>query len=112
MELRTMGGQLKAGAAFRLVATGYIIGASVIFGPLFLFATLAMGVQRPVLLVGGLLQLLLLPVVLGIQSLLFGGVIVLGLWLYQKRRPIVVVDGGDSPASARGAGEPTDRTAA
>lgn len=112
MELRTMGGQLKAGAAFRLVATGYIIGASVIFGPLFLLATLTMGVQRPAMLVGGLLQLLLLPIVLGIQSLLFGGVIVLGLWLYQKRKPIVVVDGGDAPAPARGVGEPTDRTAA
>lgn len=47
MELRTMDGQLKAGAAFRLVATGYIIGASLIFGPLFLLATLTMGVQRP-----------------------------------------------------------------
>jgi hypothetical protein len=108
MELRTTDGQLKAGAAFRLVATGYIIGGSVIFGPLFLLATLTIGVQRPAMLLGGLLQLLLLPVVLGIQSLLLGGVIVLGLWLYRKRRPILVVDGGDAPA--RGAGEPTDRT--
>jgi len=46
---------------------------------------------------GRLLQLLLLPIILGIQSVLFGGVIVLGLWLYQKRRPILVVDGDGAP---------------
>ncbi len=93
MELQIIGGQLKAGATFRLIATGYFIGAGVIFGPLFLLATLAISFQRPVMLLGGLLQLLLLPIILGIQSVLFGGVIVLGLWLYQKRRPILVVDG-------------------
>ena len=96
MELRTTGGQLKAGDAFRLIATGYIIGAGVIFGPLFLLATLVIGLQRPLMLVGGLLQLLLLPI-MGIQSVLFGGVIVLGLWLYQKRKPILVVDGSAAP---------------
>ena len=103
MELRTIGGQLKAGAAFRLIAIGYIIGAGVIFGPLFLLATLAMGVQRPVMLVGGLIQLLLLPIILAIQSILLGGGVVLGLWLYQKRRPILIVDrdGAPSPAAQR-----------
>lgn len=93
MELRTTGGQLKAGAVFRLIATGYIIGAGVIFGPLFLLATLAMSLQHPRMLVAGLIQLLLLPVILGIQSVVVGAAIVLGLWLYQKRRPILVVDG-------------------
>ncbi len=98
MELRTLGGQLKAGAAFRLIAIGYVIGAGVIFGPLFLLATLAMSLQRPVMLIGGLVQLLLLPIILGVQSVLLGGVVVLGLWLYQKRRPILVVDGEDAPS--------------
>jgi len=97
MELRTIGGQLKAGATFRLIAIGYIIGAAVIFGPLFLLATVAISFQRPVMLLGGLLQLLLLPIILGLQSVMLGGVIVLGLWLYQKRRPILVVNGDGAP---------------
>ncbi len=103
MELRTVGGQLKAGAAFRLVTIGYVIGAGVIFGPLFLLAIVAMSFQRPVMLVGGLIQLLMLPIILAVQSLLLGGVIVLGLWLYQKRRPILVVDGDElsSPVAQR-----------
>ncbi|PHY22607.1 hypothetical protein [Caulobacter sp. BP25] len=81
---------------FRLIVTGYIIGAGVIFGPLFLLATVVMGLQYPRVFVGGLLQLLFLPIILGIQSVLFGGVIVLGLWLYQKRRPILAVDGDEA----------------
>lgn len=81
---------------FRLIATGYIIGSGVIFGPFLLLATLVMGLQYPRVFGGGLFQLLLLPIILGIQSVLFGGVIVLGLWLYQKRRPILVVDGDEA----------------
>lgn len=97
MELRATGGQLKAGAVFQLIATGYFIGAGVIFGPLFLLATLAMSLQRPLMLLGGLIQLLLLPIILGIQSVLIAGMIVLGLWLYQMRRPILVLDGDGAP---------------
>ena len=105
MELRIAGGQLKPGGAFRLVATGYFLGTGVIFLPLFALATvttLAAGVPptlngEPVEGSGGILvaflPLILVPVVLALQAVMFGGLAVLGLWLYSKRRPIRVIEG-------------------
>ncbi|WGM31127.1 hypothetical protein [Brevundimonas sp. NIBR11] len=105
MELRTTGGQLKPGRAFKLVATGYFLGAGVIFLPLFALVTvisLAAGVP-PTLNgepVGGngailvsILPLIMVPVILAIQAVMFGGLAVLGLWLYSKRKPIPIVEG-------------------
>jgi hypothetical protein len=104
VELRTEGGQLKPGGAFKLVATGYFLGAGVIFIPLFALisvVSLAAGVPPTVngqqveggggLLIA-LLPLILVPVILAIQAVMFGGLAVLGLWLYQKRRPIRIVE--------------------
>lgn len=105
MELRTTGGQLKLGGAFKLVATGYFLGAGVIFFPLFALITvitLAVGVPptlngEPVEGSAGIfvafLPLIMVPVILAIQAVMFGGLAVLGLWLYTKRRPIRVVEG-------------------
>lgn len=39
-----------------------------------------------------LLPLIVLPVVLAFQAIMFGGLAVLGLWLYNKRRLIRVVE--------------------
>lgn len=92
MELRTTGGQLKLGGAFKLVATGYFLGAGVIFLPLFALInviTLAAGVPptlngEPVEGSGGILvaflPLIMVPVILAIQAVMFGGLAVLGLW--------------------------------
>lgn len=105
MELRTTGGQLKLGGAFKLVATGYFLGAGVIFLPLFALVTvisLAAGVPptlngEPVegsgAVLVSLLPLILVPVILAVQAVMLGGLAVLGLWLYNKRRPIRVVEG-------------------
>lgn len=35
---------------------------------------------------------IMLPVVLAMQAAMFGGLVVFGLWLYHKRRPIIIVD--------------------
>lgn len=105
MELRTKNGRLEAGGAFKLVAIGYFLGAGVIFIPLFALVaviSLAAGVPptvdgQPVGGGGGILfavlPLILVPVILAMQAVMLGGVAVLGLWLYQKRRPIRVVEG-------------------
>ena len=105
MELRTTGGQLKPGGEFKLVATGYFLGTGVIFLPLFALVTvtaLAAGVPptlngEPVEGSGGVfvafLPLFLVPVILALQAVMFGGLAVLGLWLYSKRRPIRVIEG-------------------
>lgn len=105
MELRTKGGLLKPGGAFKLVATGYFLGAGLIFLPLFALVTMifiAAGVPplvngEPVEGSGAVLAfflpLIMLPVVLAMQAVMFGGLAVIGLWLYTKRRPIRVVEG-------------------
>lgn len=105
MELRTTGGLLKLGAAFKLVAVGYFLGAAVFFIPLFALVTvitLAAGVPPtlngdPVEGSGGVLvafiPLIMVPVILAIQAVMLGGVSVAGLWLYSKRRQIRVVEG-------------------
>lgn len=105
MELRTRNGQLEAGGAFKLVAAGYFLGAAAIFIPLFGLVTLislAAGVPPTVngepvegggVVLFALLPLIMVPVILAMQAVMFGGLAVLGLWLYQKRRPIRVVEG-------------------
>lgn len=105
MELRTRDGQLEVGGAFKLVAAGYFLGAAAIFVPLFglvALVSLAAGVPstvngEPVAGGGGVLfavlPLIMVPVILAMQAVMFGGLAVLGLWLYQKRRPIRVVEG-------------------
>lgn len=105
MKLRTTGGQLNLGGAFKLVATGYFLGAGVIFIPLLALVTvitLAAGVPptlngEPVEGSGGILvaflPLIMVPVIFAIQAVMFGGLAVLGLWLYTKRKPIRVVEG-------------------
>lgn len=104
MELRTTGGQLKPSGAFKLVATGYFLGAGVIFLPLFALITvisLAAGIPptlngEPVEGSGGvlvsILPLIMVPVILALQAIMFGGLAVLGLWLYNKRKPIRIVE--------------------
>lgn len=97
-----MSGQLKLDGAFKLVATGYLIGAGVIFVPAFALVTLLSLASGAPMMVNGqtvesggfllaLLPLVLVPLILAMQSVMFGGLVVLGLWLYQKRRPLSVV---------------------
>lgn len=104
MELRTKGGQLRIGGAFKLVAAGYFLGALGIFLPLFLLITvvsIAAGLPptfngAPVSGSAGILltvlPLIMLPVIFAMQAVMFGGLAVLGLWLYQTRRPIRIVE--------------------
>ena len=101
MELQTENGRLKLGGAFKLVATGYFLGAGVIFVPLFALVTvisLAAGVPPTVNgqevegggMILAILPLVVVPIILAMQAVMFGGLAVLGLWLYSKRRPIRV----------------------
>lgn len=103
MELRTIGGHLRPGSAFRPIAIAYFLGAGVFIAPMFVLVTLIqLAVGGPATLNGKpieagaatlftLLPLVVLPLVLAGQAVLFGGLIVFGLWLYQRRKPIRVV---------------------
>lgn len=104
MELLTERGRLKLGGAFKLVAVGYFVGAGAIFLPLFALVTVitvASGIPPTVngqqvegagALLFSLLPLVMLPVVLAIQAVMFGGLVTLGLLLYQKFNPIRIVE--------------------
>ena len=104
MELRAEGGQLKPGAAFKLVATGYFLGAGVIFIPMFALVgviSLAAGVpptmngqevEGGVGMLVAILPLIMVPIILAMQAVMLGGLAVFGLWLYTKRRPIRVIE--------------------
>ncbi|WP_312166970.1 hypothetical protein [Phenylobacterium sp.] len=101
MELRTVGGRLKASSAFKLVATGYLVGAGAIFIPLFTLVTVmlvATGAPARVngeVVEGGellnLMPILLGPIILAMQAVTFGVLVVFGLWLFQKRWPLLIV---------------------
>lgn len=111
MELRTVGGRLKLDSTFKMVATGYVVGAGVIFLPLIILVTLVnfaaggpMTVNGEVVEGGGFLTFLpivMVPVILAMQALMFGGLVTLGLWLFQMRWPIrVVSDSAQPPPTA------------
>ena len=105
MELRTTAGLLKPGAAFKLVAAGYFLGAVAFFIPLFALITLitvAAGIPptvngEPVEGGGGVvvafIMLIMVPVILAFQAVMLGGLSVVGLWLYSKRKQIRVIEG-------------------
>ena len=90
MELRTVNGELRPRDAFKLIATGLFLGTSVTFLPIVALVTLATFSEgvRPF---GGLMSILLIPLVLAMQSVVLGWLAVLGLWLYQRRQPIRVL---------------------
>lgn len=103
MELRTVNGRLELGGVFKLFATGYLLGAGVLFVPLFALVELfGLVTGAPVPLDGqavsdgtgplvGLMMLIMAPIVVAMQSVMFGGLAVLGIWLYQKRRIVSVI---------------------
>jgi hypothetical protein len=109
--LRTVGGRLKLDSVFKLVATGYAIGAGVIFVPMFALITLVTFPSGAPMKVNGevveggagqafaLLPLVMVPFIVAMQAVMVGGLIVFGLWLYQKRRPLRVVAEDGTPPS-------------
>ena len=102
VELRMVNGKLNPSGTFKLIATGYLIGAGVIFVPLFAIATLfGFAIGAPTRLNGGvvglfveLMPLIMVPIIVAMQALMIGGIVVFGLWLYQKRWPIRVFGEG------------------
>jgi len=101
MELRTVNGRLRLDGAFKMVATGYLVGASVIFVPFFLLIFVILVVAGAFAPSGGaaaspggplaaFIPFLMFPFIIAMQSVMIGGLVVFGLWLYQMRRPIRV----------------------
>lgn len=98
MDLKTRNGTLSPGGVFKLVAVGFFIGAGLLVLPIVVLLTLLSLVVLGevwqgydlLVMVG---RIVLTPVILAAEAILLGGLTALGVWLYQKRRPIRLVEG-------------------
>jgi hypothetical protein len=107
MKIRVEDGKIPSGQFFKPIATGYTLGGLLLFAPFLILFAVMFGL---IFLLGGgqtsdsgltntdflqilLLQIILLPIVLILQSIMFGGLSILGLWVYTtfiKKGPIEV----------------------
>ncbi len=102
MRLKTIGGRLTLGSVFRLVAVGWLISGGLLALAYLLFVVVGVVTTGQVafngLVVLGAGQALLtmapvfvmFPLIVIGQALALGGLVTLGVWLYQRRRPLVV----------------------
>jgi len=106
MEIKVVDGNLTLTSLFAPVAVGYAIGAGVIFLPMFLLMTPLMlmspgMVDQSEQAVSGAIfvfaPLIMLPLILIMQSVMFGGLIMLGLAIYRKWGAIRVVSVRELP---------------
>jgi hypothetical protein len=91
MKLYVRDGKLQAGSFFKFVFVGVLIGEGLIFGIPFLFITIAMltiaATGTPI--AGNAPQMvwllpIMFPMIVAMHAVMFGGMIVLGLWIYSR----------------------------
>jgi len=106
MELRVKeNGQLSLGSAYKMIAKGYVIGAggfvAIFMIPMFIIFLIGALSGQPMSVNGEmttgwaaytpmLMMFVMFPVIVGLQAIMFGGMVVLGLVVYRQFRPINV----------------------
>jgi uncharacterized membrane protein len=103
MQLRTVRGRLTLGSVYKLFVAGWLVSWSLLVG-LILTVLVLITVATGEMLVNGVMvhgtwpvlrsmlpMLVLFPIVIVGQAFMFGGMLTLGVWLYQLRRPLLVV---------------------
>ena len=102
MRLRTRNGQLSLGSIYKLVVVGWTFTWTLLFAFIFVLMILMSlsGVPLTVngdpvsgvgaFLAGALPVMILFPVMIFIQALIFGGFFVLAMMIYRMFRPITV----------------------
>lgn len=101
MQLRIKNGQLSYGSTYKLFYVGWVAGLTLFFGilvvPMLIMA--AFGVPATVNgevvtgleAVGSIASFLLIfPIIIALQGLMFAGVMTLGIWLYRRWQPITI----------------------
>ncbi len=90
MEIKAVNGKLSLGSLFGPVAIGYGIGAGVFFIPMFLLMgalSFLPGVSDAGLPVNGAMMILsmvvMVPFIVVMQGVMFGGLVMLGLAIYR-----------------------------
>jgi hypothetical protein len=97
MKLQSVDGNLSSGNFFKPVAIGYVIGMGVFFLPIILM-TIPMMILMPGVegesqsMSMALSGLIMVPFILILQSVMFGGLVVLGLSIYRLRWPIRITN--------------------
>ena len=102
MKVNVIDGKLQLGSIYKLVVAGWVIGWGVFMVPMILLISVGMFFSDTAQLNGEtvsgasaaivmLPMILLLPIVLVFHAIMFGALIIFGLWLYRKKRPIEVV---------------------
>jgi hypothetical protein len=105
MEIKVVDGKLSLTSLFAPVAVGYGVGAGVIFLPMFLLIGLV-GSFTPVVDQSGqtvsgaaffLPMVIMVPLILLMQSVMFAGLIMLGLAIYRRFGKINVISVRETP---------------
>jgi hypothetical protein len=107
MEIKAVDGKLSLASLFGPVAVGYGIGAGIIFVPMFLLVGLLssfapMTAQNgqtvsPAMMV--LPMVIMVPFIVALQGVMFGGLVMLGLAIYRKWGTLRVTSVRETPES-------------
>lgn len=96
MKLRVRNGTFEPAAIFKFIFVGVLLGEGIIFLPFFalIFGALALSgapIQgnAPELV---WLMPIMLPMIILMHALMFGGMIALGLWLFSLRGRLEILD--------------------
>jgi hypothetical protein len=89
MKLLVRNGTIEVGSLFKFVFVGVLIGEGIIFGIPFALIFLTIAASGFPAMEGGqafpaFLLPLMLPLIITMHALMFGGMIVLGLWIYSR----------------------------
>lgn len=94
MKLYVRDGKLRAESLFKFAFVGIALGEALIFGPLFLlaFGALSFSTEFPSQMFPLYMMPVILPFIFVMHGLMFGGMIVLGLWVYSRFGKLEVVN--------------------
>lgn len=91
MKLYVRDGKLQAGSFFKFVFVGILIGEGLIFGIPFFFIAIALvtAAANGVPIEGNAPEMvwaipIIFPMIVAMHAVMFGGMIVLGLWIYSR----------------------------
>lgn len=111
MNLKIRDGQLTLGSVFKLVAISWLCFGVVFVGGIFLLIFIIGAVSGQMMVNGDMVQgraavigamapmAILIPIIIAVQAVLFGGFVLAGAALYRLRRPISVTAETTTPAA-------------
>jgi hypothetical protein len=106
MEIKAVDGKLSLGSLFGPIAVGYGVGAGVIFIPMFLLVGLLSVFAPPGVDLSGqpvsaaammLPMVIMVPFILAMQAVMFGGLVLLGLAIYRNWGTLRVTSVRETP---------------